>query len=646
MSSVFIVGEGRLADTVCQYLPGYTIIRRPDFSEGVPEAKLVLVLQEEEQEDSSLSRQAERILLPLGIPWLCAYISLGEGVIGPLVRPGETGCFQCAEARLSMAGSHRKEVEEMLMKLVDPDYIPSFQGRPLAAGLTYMAHIVAREAVKIMRGDRTNCEEHVYLVHLGTLECTIHYILPRGACPACGHMPGDTPESAEIQLKPCRKLGQSYRCRSMDDLQDILTKNYWDRRTGFFNDKYWDMASPFASVAFNLPVGYYDEVTGGRSESYKSSELAALLEGMERYCGIEPRGKRTVVFDSYARLQDVAIDPARVGFHAEEQYEQADFSFKRFDPDSSMEWVWGYSFLERRPVLIPKQLAYYSMSDGGGFVYETSNGCAVGGSLEEAILYGILEVVERDSFLMTWYARLPVPRLQHSSSGDVELSLMISRVQAVMGYEVHLYNTTMENGIPSIWALAKGSSEQGVNLLCAAGAHLDPVRAAKSAVHELASLLPFAEKRRREREEEAEAMLDDSFLVEHMEDHSLLYSLPQAEERLRFLLDGQRPLRTFAEEFRPFPANEDLTEDLKSVLQVFRDLQLDVIVVDQSSKETLRHGLHCVKVLIPGMLPMTFGHQLTRLNGLDRVLDVPMKLGYASRRLTPEDLNPYPHPFP
>lgn len=101
---------------------------------------------------------------------------------------------------------------------------------------------------------------------------------------------------------------------------------------------------------------------------------------MERYCGIEPRGKRTVVFDSYARLQDVAIDPARVGFHAEEQYEQADFSFKRFDPDSSMEWVWGYSFLERRPVLIPKHLAYYSMSDGGGFVYETSNGCAVGES--------------------------------------------------------------------------------------------------------------------------------------------------------------------------------------------------------------------------------------------------------------------------
>lgn len=79
---------------------------------------------------------------------------------------------------------------------------------------------------------------------------------------------------------------------------------------------------------------------------------------------------------------------------------------------------------------------------------------------------------------------------------------------------------------------------------------------------------------------------------------------------------------------------------------MFRSLQMDVIVVDQSSSETLRNGLRCVKVLIPGMLPMTFGHHLRRLEGLDRVLEVPMKLGYADRRLTPQELNPYPHPFP
>ena len=120
-----------------------------------------------------------------------------------------------------------------------------------------------------------------------------------------------------------------------------------------------------------------------------------------------------------------------------------------------------------------------------GFVYETSNGCALGGSLEEAIFYGIMEVVERDSFLMTWYAKLNLPRLDPFSADDQELELMVERMRAVAGYDLYLYNSTMEHGIPSIWAMAKNRKEKGLNLICAAGAHLDPVRAVKSAVHEL-----------------------------------------------------------------------------------------------------------------------------------------------------------------
>jgi ribosomal protein S12 methylthiotransferase accessory factor len=89
-----------------------------------------------------------------------------------------------------------------------------------------------------------------------------------------------------------------------------------------------------------------------------------------------------------------------------------------------------------------------------------------------------------------------------------------------------------------------------------------------------------------------------------------------------------------------------LTDDLKDILQVFRRLNLDVIVVDQTTPELLRNGLYCVKVLIPGMLPMTFGHRLARLEGLDRVLRVPVELGYAKQPLTREQLNPHPHPFP
>ncbi len=89
-----------------------------------------------------------------------------------------------------------------------------------------------------------------------------------------------------------------------------------------------------------------------------------------------------------------------------------------------------------------------------------------------------------------------------------------------------------------------------------------------------------------------------------------------------------------------------MTDDLKDVIQTFGRLNLEVIVIDQSTPETLRNGLYCVKVLIPGMLPMTFGHHLTRLAGLERVLTVPAELGFRKQRLAIDQLNPHPHPFP
>lgn len=209
-----------------------------------------------------------------------------------------------------------------------------------------------------------------------------------------------------------------------------------------------------------------------------------------------------------------------------------------------------------------------------------------------------------------------------------------------------IFNSTMEHGIPSVWALAKNRKPKGLNLICAAGAHLDPVRAVKSAVHELTGMMLNLDEKFEANRKEYVRMLHDSSLVQDMDDHGMLYGLPQAEERLQFLLDEHRPLRTFEEEFNWKSSHADLTDDLKDILQVFRRLDLDVIVVDQTTPEIRRNGLYCVKVLIPGMLPMTFGHHLTRIRGLERVLRVPMELGYAKQPLTLEQLNPHPHPFP
>lgn len=642
---ILIVGEGRLANYVSENLSSqYHVIRQIDFDKGIPEAaKFVLVLHDTWK--PSMHQTAEKVLRPVGIPWLRGFVAFGEGIVGPLVNSEIQGCSQCADRRQLMAGRDREEMWGLQQKLADargmePDAWAS------SIGLLQIASLLGIEVQRVMQGEQAYSEGRVCFIHLKTLQTSWHTFLPDPLCSVCSEIPNDSSTKAKITLKPSPKMGDSYRCRSIDNLSEVLVKDYLDPRTGIFNGKMHDLVPPFADVGVNFPLFSGDEGVAGRTHSYATSELTAILEGLERACGTNPRGKRTVVFDRYQNLKEHALNPDEVGVHAKEQYARPDFPFEPFDPERPINWVWGYSLMQQRPILVPELLAYYSLGCGNGFVYETSNGCALGGSLEEAIFYGILEVVERDSFLLSWYAELPLARLDPYSANDQELEVMIDRVRAVGGYDLYFYNSTMEHGIPSVWTIAKNRKQKGLNLICAAGAHLDPIRAVKGTIHEMAAMMMTLDEKFEKNKEEIMRMYQDSTLVTKMDDHGMLYGLPQAEERLKFLLDNHQPMQSFEEAFKWNSAHDDLTEDLKDIVQKFRQVNLDVIVVDQSTSETKRNGLHCVKVLIPGMLPMTFGHHLTRVTGLERVLRVPMELGFKKQPLTPEQLNPHPHPFP
>ncbi|WP_053363419.1 TOMM precursor leader peptide-binding protein [Bacillus sp. FJAT-27251] len=641
---ILIDGEGLLAEYVYDQLSPNYIVRRQSILEEVPEnTELVLVLHDTWK--PHVHQKAEERLRGLGIPWLRGFVSFGEGIIGPFVRPDVPGCTQCADMRLMLAGPDRQEMLGLRMKMAAGEDLlrDAWVSR---TGLSQMAILISNEVMKILQGEQSCLGERVFITNLKMLTISSHFFLPDSLCPICSQIPKDTSELACIKLEPSPKLNPAgYRCRSMDELKNVLVKDYLDYRTGIMNGKMQDFRLPFADVLVNMPLFVGDEGVAGRSNSYELSELTAILEGLERYCGIEPRGKRKVICDSYHNLGDKALNPAKVGLHEEEQYAKPQFPFKPFHPDQPMNWVWGYSFLQERPILVPELLAYYSLGYGEGFVYETSNGCALGGSLEEAIFHAIMEVVERDSFLLTWYAQLPLPRLDLSSANDKELQLMVSRVREVAGYDLHFYNATMEHEIPCVWAVAKNRKSKGANLICAAGANPDPVKAVKSAVYELAGMFRHGETLDKNRQK-YEEMLQNPFAVRTMEDHGMLYGLKEAEENLRFLLDENRPLRTFDEEFKCPRVNADLKDDVEDILNRFRKLDLEVIVVDQTTPITERNSLFCVKVLIPGMLPMTFGHHLTRIRGLDRVLNVPVELGFKKQPLTYEQLNPHPHPFP
>ncbi|CAA9289335.1 MAG: TOMM biosynthesis cyclodehydratase (protein C) / TOMM biosynthesis docking scaffold (protein D), partial [uncultured Corynebacteriales bacterium] len=489
----------------------------------------------------------------------------------------------------------------------------------------------------------------ILVVALADLDVTDHRFLPDPACPVCGGLPEDSAAGARLRPGPRPKRApDDYRVGSVD--LDRLRRTYVDQEVGLVRalGHGTEAGLVVARAPLCMPGGGHEESGWGRARDSRTARQVALLEALERYGGARPGGRRTAVHAPYSAVAADAVDPRSFGLHAPEQRAEPGHRFGRYDEDEPRHWVWAHSFGRDRPVLVPESLGYYRSRllhpDDPPLAYEASNGCALGGCVEEAALYGLLEVAERDAFLLTWHARLPAPRIDLATWPDPLAGLLAAEIDRELGYAVHVFDITPEHGVPCVWALAVdpgGGSAGRPATASAAGAHLDPRQAVLSALAELGPILAHLVRSYPEQAGRAAAMAADPSLVTEMEDHALLHGHPDTLERFDFLL---RPPAGTGPPRRPDPPRPraDLRDDLLGAVDRFAAAGLDVLVLDQTTPEHRAGGLACVKVLVPGTLPMTFGHAHRRLSGLPRLRTVPRLLGHPE----PAGISTLPHPFP
>ncbi|MCX2951553.1 TOMM precursor leader peptide-binding protein [Lentzea sp. NEAU-D7] len=556
-------------------------------------------------------------------PVLPVRTRLGRVVLGPLERPGVPGCRECVRIRERRVRPDARKAEAVRVETADQWLTP-------AAGDLVEA-LVAGETAALATDSEPRTAGAVLEVDLRTLAVTRHRFLPEPLCPVCGGLPPDGP--VELTFVPRRKLGTSPRTREIE--LDALLETYVDGRTGMIRPLKSGVQGGLTVASAMLPIraGSGLEPGVGRTRSYTASKRTAVLEALERYGGVSPGGRQTVVTAAYRDVEGHAVHPDTFGTHPEENYARPDFGLRRFTEDAVCRWVWGYSFAKAQPVLVPEnQVYYYARHMPGGeepFVFEVSNGCALGSCLEEAVLHGLLEVVERDAFLLTWHAQRPVPLLDPALARDPGLRMQVAAITAETGHSVRCFDTTAEHGIPSVWVMAV--DEHGRELTPAtahaAGSALTLEKATMNALSELGPLVVDVVRRYPDERDRALAMVRDPEQVETMHDHSILYAAPEAAERLAFLT-GQAETTGFGEDRF---TGTDLTADLFAMTEAVIAAGMDVVVVDQTTPEHVAGGFSCVKVLVPGALPMTFGHRYRRLGHLPRLPVV---------RTTD------PHPFP
>ncbi|GEM46893.1 YcaO-like family protein [Deinococcus cellulosilyticus] len=362
----------------------------------------------------------------------------------------------------------------------------------------------------------------------------------------------------------------------------------------------------------------------GRGSTAKSARTSALLEALERRSAVF-QGRHHV---TRARPEDLP------GRHlGREMLTQLDH-----EPEFSTatDWVEGWSLRHQQRIFIPAREVFMGYHRDEGILNASSSGCALGSSLEEALLHGLFELIERDAFLLNWYSRSPVASLDLTLCMDSEVQGMLL-VAGDLGYQVQAFDTTTENGVPAVWVMAKGKGEGQIHSFSSLGAHMDPLRALRGALQELLVSLelypPSFDPTR------AKLLLDHPEQVESGFDHFLFYAHFESQKWLDFLPDPPHPeaLRHFLDR-RNHWKGADVVQKLTLLLQTLLDHHPDVAFVDLTTPGLSALGLCAVRAVVPGLLPMTFGFSQQRTRNNPRLQAALQR----NRTRLPEA----PHPFP
>ncbi|MFD4636124.1 TOMM precursor leader peptide-binding protein [Lentzea sp. NPDC058436] len=595
----------------------------PPITEGDGALTVVLVsdvLADGLSEVDAKLRAADR-------PWLLAKPVGAKVSIGPFFTPGSGPCYHCLAHRLWANRAAEAHVRDALGL---PGAVPRAQVgfEPLRA---IALNLVALEAAKWVAGHRYDGQRALWTFDSRDLTGRRHSVSARPQCRSCGD-PSLMRERAwrpvELVSRPkAHTTGGGHRSASPEEVLSAY-RHLVSPVTGVVKDLVRDDRGPAFFNAFrsgpNLAVGNRGAAdlraalrshNGGKGVTPLDAEVGALCEALERHSGYAD-GDEARVRGSYRSLGTQAIHPDTVLLFDARQYDDrdawnaahADFQHvcAPFDDDVEMDWtpVWSLTRNEHR--LLPTGLLYFS-----GHVDERlmadSNGNAAGSSLEDAVLQGMLELVERDAAALWWYNRTSQPPVE--LAGDPWID-SLRAVHAGLGREVWALDLTSDMGVPVVVALSRKVSGDRDDIMMGFGAHLDPALALRRALTEMNQMMPDVL---------ADGGGDDPDF------RRWLTTATVANQP--YLLPSGAPVD------HPSTASGDLLSDVLAVRARVEEAGLEVFVLDQTRPDI---GLPVVKVVVPGLR----GFWSRFAPG--RLFDVPVRLGRLATPTPYEELNPLP----
>jgi bacteriocin biosynthesis cyclodehydratase domain-containing protein len=576
-------------------------------------------------------------------PWLLVRIGGSQVWLGPLFRPGHTGCWACLAERFRANSPVGGYLEEKYGNDGGTFVDHCRTAATLQVGWGLAATAVASWIVGV---DLSWLDGKVQTLNVLTNQTHSHTLMRQPSCIACGK-----PESSECKISPvklhrCQKTftqDGGHRAVSPQETLDRFSCHVSPitgavsmlEKDGSNGDGLLHVYVSGNNVA-RRPKSLGDlrsdlrSSTSGKGTTELQAKASALCEGLERYSAVyrgdEPRRR--------ARFVDLgaeAIHPSTFLLFSDLQYREREARNAHrpahdeiplpFDAEAEIDWTPTWSLSRQAVCWLPTAFCYFHAPHtvSRTFCWSDSNGNAAGNTREEAILQGFLELVERDSVALWWYNRVRRPAVNLDSFADPYLpalrALLASRHR-----DLWILDLTSDLGVPAFAAISRRTDGGMEQIMLGFGAHLDARLAVLRAVTEMIQI--------------------HSQLLDAPGDQLPAYlTAKQTVEWLRTATVDNQPyllplegMARDASSYRPCET-DDLLDDVLACQALVERNGMEMLVLDQTRSEI---GLPVVKVVVPGLR-----HFWARF-APGRLYDVPVRLGWRTQPVSEKQLNPIP----
>lgn len=353
----------------------------------------------------------------------------------------------------------------------------------------------------------------------------------------------------------------------------------------------------------------------GHGENEREARARAVSEWLERSTQFATTDVPIDAYAAFDALGAAAISPAAFGLYHASQYAPRGFPCAPFDPGVPRRWSSVTDASDGSRHLVPIEFVYPSVLPSPDrslrpLVIETSSGSAAHVNLHEATLAALYEVIERDAVMLCWHREAPARSIPASEDAGAASALRAALIQA--GWVTLLLAPHNDLGVPCRLAFALS----GTRVLHGSACDADANCAAERAFGELQASLSFAAWCDSPHAPMAHGAQQTpaSRSTRSPHAHSARYDGGADHAVLRGMLARVTAAHTAcATPESSVGVTASARDRLTAVVAQLRARGYRVFWRDLTPEREIGGGLHVVRVLVPGLIPLSFGAQMLRL---------------------------------